>query len=645
MKLKINKEIRSGGKLCLLLCGTLCAFTASATDWYTSPDGTGGGTSPTDRGEAITTMLKMASGDTLYFAPGTYNLDKSKSTLPNYGYGVYFMTPANISNLTFIGESDKPEDVRLVGKSSTDGMRIFYFQKGGHVLRNLLISGGYTSYQGAGLCMSDDFLKYPNGTYREVSDHEQAFTASNCIVENCSAAYQGANRGGVWYNCVIRNNELRNTVAAPPNPGPGNNEGSGGGVFNATLYDCVITNNTAGFCGGGIAGGRMNGGQYNTICRTMAYNCLIGWNSAPYGAGAGVTTSFTDRVYCQLYNCTVVSNTASMVGGGVYLCTVSNSVIRCNESTWNAAGSGSENGNGIHGYGGGGGVTFCDVFDSQVEANCSVRGGAGALLSNLVRCEILDNVATGFPNGYGGGTFACPLVKDCLLVGNKATYGGAGFICYFENCVMTNNQATGYDGGATYNSTSRNCIVVGNIATRYYAHCRGAHYGDLVYGNLNGNAGANGANGIGADSANADEGLPVVNCTVWNNRGGNAQVSRASLTNSIVQSVIDMDAHSAVNSFWRGGTVANQTGCISGTDKDPKFVGIDGTQNPTVSSKDAPWTAYMLRASSPCRDAGLLLPGQASETDVLGSPRVKYGMVDMGALECIQSLGTCFLFR
>ena len=107
-----------------------------------------------------------------------------------------------------------------------------------------------------------------------------------------------------------------------------------------------------------------------------------------------------------------------------------------------------------------------------------------------------------------------------------------------------------------------------------------------------------------------------------------------------------MSAHSAVNSFWRNGTVANQTGCISGTDKDPKFVGVNGTVSMTeATAKSAPWTAFMLRASSPCRDAGLTLPGQATEKDAFGNPRVKYGVVDMGALECIQSLGTYFLFR
>ena len=215
---------------------------------------------------------------------------------------------------------------------------------------------------------------------------------------------------------------------------------------------------------------------------------------------------------------------------------------------------------------------------------------------------------------------------------------------------MTNNVATGVDGGATYGATTRVCIAVGNTAHRYYAHCRGGHYGDLVYGNKNENKWGSGsvaaaASGIGADSDNVNEGLPVVNCTVWNNLNGSANVSRASLTNSIVWSVTAMDSHSAVNSFWRSGTVANQTGCISGTDKDPKFVGIDVTQTATDSAKDAPCTAYEIRSSSPCRDTGMALPGQATEKDCLDNPRVKYAGVDMGALECFQLLGTYFLVR
>ena len=349
-----------------------------------------------------------------------------------------------------------------------------------------------------------------------------------------------------------------------------------------------------------------------------------------------VSTSFTARAYCKLYNCTVVSNTASQLGGGAFLCTISNSVVCTNYVP--------RSGNNVVDRTGasGGGVAYCDVFDSTLEGNRCVRSGAGAARSNLTGCQIVNNTAT----LYGGGAYACALVKDSLLAGNKGDHGGAGFNGYFENCVMTNNTATIAHGGATYNATSRNCIVVGNYAKRAFAHARGAHYGDLVYGNRNGGNGSSLASGIGASEANDNEPLPVVNCTVWNNLYGNSNVSRATLTNSIVWSVTAMDNHSAVNSFWHNGTVANQTGCISGADKDPKFAGIDGTQSGVnTAAASAPWTAYAIRASSPCRDTGLTLPGQATEKDVFGNPRVKYGVVDMGALECIQSLGTSMIFR
>ena len=140
---QVASNIRALGAF---LCVALFAPAASATNWYASPDGTGGGTSPTDRGEVITTSQKMSTGDTLYLAPGTYNLDKTKSQVNSYGSGSYIRIPKTststvVSNLTFIGESDNPEDVRLIGKPA-DGMRILYLQYGGHVIRNLLISGG-----------------------------------------------------------------------------------------------------------------------------------------------------------------------------------------------------------------------------------------------------------------------------------------------------------------------------------------------------------------------------------------------------------------------------------------------------------------------------------------------------------------------
>ena len=601
------------------------AGTLSAANWYVSPNGTGGGTSSSDRGDLMDVLYngQIANGDTIHLAVGTYNLDVSKSPEGHVpGYGGYLLAKAD--NLTFIGESDNPEDVRLVGTPS-DQMRIFVVYNSGCVFRNLLLTGGYTIAQGAGICMADKFVGNPGS----------AFTASNCVVENCSAAYQGGGVfGGLLRNCVIRSNEVRNKTSDSL-------EGSGGGVFHAVLHDCVITNNYAGFCGGGIAGGRQNGYMDQPECLTRAYNCLIGWNRSTYGGGAGTNPKYCIRDYVQLFGCTLVENAAAYdatgdgggLGGGAYQCVVSNCVVRGNSATrgndsaFNAYGH-------DYGVGKGGGVMDCAVIDSTLENNTCTGGGAGASNSELTGCVLQGNSATGgspeYAN-YGGGAYSCTLT-DCLLAGNSAGYGGGAHRGNLENCVISNNTTTAYDGGATYNANTRNCIVVGNQAHRWYALCQGTHYGDLVFANSNGNLDywgnnwGNSAIAIGADS----DGLTVaVNCTVWWNTNGSADVSRTALTNCIVQSVENIP--SAVNSFWNYGTAESQTGCISGADKDPMFEGL-GVSEPVTSA--TPPEAFAIKPESPCRDKGLTLAGQRNETDLFGNKRVKYANVDMGALEC-----------
>ena len=78
-------------------------------------------------------------------------------------------------------------------------------------------------------------------------------------------------------------------------------------------------------------------------------------------------------------------------------------------------------------------------------------------------------------------------------------------------------------------------------------------------------------------------------------------------------------------------TVSNQTGCISGSTKDPMFEGL-GIVEPVTSA--TPPTSFAIKSKSPCRDMGLTLDGQRNEVDLFGNLRVKYGCVDMGALEC-----------
>ena len=629
----------------LIIGAATAAFTVSAADWYVAPNGTGGGSSSSDRGNVMDVLYngQVASGDTIHFAAGTYNLDKNKSPYQAYGSGVYLVP--SVSGVTFVGESGNPEDVRLVGTSTTDGMRIFYFSSGGHVIRDLTVSGGYTDYQGAGICMADGFIGNP----------EAAFCASNCVVENCSACYTGANFGGLWLGCVIRNNEVRHNMGTPRIEDDREwhlkVEGSGGGVFHAVLHDCVITNNVAGFCGGGIAGGRGNGLSDGAVCVTKAYNCLIGWNRATYGGGAGAAPIYGTRDYCQLFDCTLVGNTGAYtdpgdgggLGGGAYQCVVSNCVVTGNSATrpggytTTFVAYGHDYGNGT-----GGGIMDCEVVDSVIEGNATYGGGGGAANSTLTRCHVTSNVVSwnAFPFGFGGGTYACSLVKDCVLDNNRGGYGGGAFNGNLENCVVSNNQTTAYDGGGAYNANTRNCLVTGNFAHRYYALCKGSHYGTLVYGNSNGKIDVLAASGIGADAGEPE--AVAVNCTVWYNDNSSAQVSRTYMTNCIVNSVEYIP--SAVNSFWRVGTVENQTGCISGEGLDPIFAGVDISLHPSLVANVAP-EAYAIKSKSSCRDKGMTFAWQIGTTDLLGNPRVKNGIVDLGALEFDGDLGSTIFIR
>ena len=602
-------------------------------DWYVAPGGTGDGTSPTNRGDLMSVLYngQVAGGDTIHLAAGTYNLDVGKIPAGS-GYGAYLRVPDGIYNLTLAGETGNPDDVRLVGNPA-DGKRIIYFPSWGNVVRDISISGGYTDYQGAGICMADNYIGFP----------EAAFCASNCVVENCSAAYQGANFGGLWRDCVIRNNEVRNKTPTPSsNVTPSNVEGSGGGVFHATLYNCVVTNNVAGFCGGGIAGGRGNGNTSGKVCVTKAHNCLIGWNRSVYGGGAGSAPAYCTRSHVQLFGCTIIENAAPYdatgdgggLGGGAYQCVVSNCVIRGNASTRPSGYTFSAYGH-DYTYGAGGGVMDCEVVDSVIEGNTSFNGGAGAACSSLTGCEIKNNAASGSDyRVFGGGAFGS-IVKDCVLSGNSAKYGGGAFEGSLENCVISNNYAYSAEGGATYDSSTRNCIVVGNRAKMYYALCKGSHYGDLVYGNSNEKLDTLAASGIGADAGEAE--AVAVNCTVWGNDNSSAQVSRTAMTNCLAGSVEYIP--SAANSFWRYGTVANQTGCVSGEDKNPMFKGVSLSEHPAAIAGFAP-SAFAIKPGSPCRDRGLTLNGQRNETDILGNPRVKHGCVDMGALECAENLSS-----
>lgn len=324
-----------------------------------------------------------------------------------------------------------------------------------------------------------------------------------------------------------------------------------------------------------------------------------------------------------------MSNTATSVsgltwggrGGGAWSVFATNCVFTGNVAQYpNATGTDPR---------GGGGLAESRAFDCDIVGNQTTQkaGGGGNVSGGGVdggyceNCRILNNSSW----SYGGGCIYNTNV-NCVVAGNSATIGGGGLHCEFRDCIISNNVARDVEGGATYGGATYNCTVMFNKAKSGAALFKGFHQGNIVASNVVTTATTRGS-GISSSSTTPD--ATAVNCTVVGNTGGECQVYAMYVTNMIVVgTATDVKSCTAVNSLIgtrSGGTVE---ACLEGVD--PKFV-----TEPREGAR-----AYSLRRCSPCRDKGLHLPWMAAATDLLGNPRVKFGTVDLGALECLEVGGT-----
>ncbi|WP_018794170.1 hypothetical protein [Salinispora arenicola] len=261
----------------------------------------------------------------------------------------------------------------------------------------------------------------------------------------------GADGGGILVNAGGRLTARHSKILG--NIGGGGGGGSGGGIANlgvTAIKNSTVNQNTAGFLGGGI---------YNTGLLTIRKSHVEA-NSGPFGGGGVTNSGGTMRVTHS-----AISGNRSIQGAGLFVVDGGNGAVSDTRITDNTA---TIIGGGVYLSG------QLTMRRAVLAANTAVGGGGGGLFvsagstATIEGSVVKDNTATG-ATGFGGGIFnnAETTVRGTKVIGNVADQGGglhndpSGVLTLVAVTVTDNIAIT--DGGGVFNAAGG--VVALNTAT------------------------------------------------------------------------------------------------------------------------------------------------------------------------------------
>ena len=266
--------------------------------------------------------------------------------------------------------------------------------------------------------------------------------------------------------------------------------------------------------------------------------------------------------------------------------------------------------------------TAQEIVDGELTEIYYFGDGGGAHGGTLINCHLLNNSAS-----YGGGAAYSTLI-DCQLTGNHASRGfvdsdaggGGAYMCVLNNCELRENSAERSGGGA-HDCRLTNCALYGNWTN---SSGGGAAYSVLSNCALAFNRAAEYGGGVGEDSS-------MINCTLTENEarwgGGVDPDGRGLVVNCIIWGNWAYEAGDNYYVFEHDHSVASFL--YSCTDPLPEGEGNICADPLFV---DAEAGDFRLSTESPCIDAGSNAFA-VGDVDLVGNPRILYGVVDMGAFE------------